>query len=143
MDFVIQSIQSLKDVSQLIHLHNKVWNNSTGIIDLLENATFCYLLMDKKAGKLAGYLFLEEDKEKSFGEINDIVVDPKYRNQGCGKMLLKEAMKQYKRIKLNVDATKKDVINFYLGSGFEQESMLENYYSIDRDGMRMVWSEKN
>ena len=142
MRFTIRSIKSLKDVSQLIHLHNIVWRNSTGIIDLLENATHCYLLFEERSRNLVGYIFIEEDREKSFAEINDIVVDPEYRNLGCGKVLLAEAMKLYKCIKLNADATKKDLLKFYRNSGFEEESLFENYYAIDRDGIRMVWYEK-
>ena len=139
MNFKIQPVKSLKDVSQLIRLHNIVWENSTGIIDLLENSTLCNLLFEEKSGNLAGYLFIEDDTEKDFGEINDIVVDPKYRKMGCGKMLMTNAMKHYKTLKLNADAGNKELISFYQNSGFIQEAVIENYYAIDRDAMRLVW----
>jgi len=139
MTFTIKPIQSLKDVSLLIRLHNIIWQNSTGIIDLLENSTYCHLLFEDKSGTLAGYLFIEDDTEKGFGEINDIVVDPKYRRLGCGKILLENVMKVYKNIKLNADATNKELLRFYQSCGFEEESVIENYYAIDRDAVRMTW----
>ena len=139
MSYSLQTISSLKEVGQLIKLHNKAWNNSTGIIDLLENATECFLLRDDVSTKMIGYIFIEKDTEKNFWEINDIVIDPLYRKQGLGKMLLEHVMKNFEYLKLNADATNTNLIHFYLQAGFKQEAVLENYYSIDKDAVRMFW----
>ena len=142
MSFSVHTISSLREVSELIKLHNHAWNNSTGIIDLLENATECFLLEADENQNVIGYLFVERDNEKSFWEINDIVIDPAYRKQGLGKMLLDYAMQKYDYIKLNADASNKNLINFYLQAGFKREAVLENYYSIDKDAVRMFWKKE-
>ncbi len=141
IDNEIRRIKSLKDVSDLIRLHNIVWNNSTGIIDLLENSTEVFIFFEKSDKELAGYIFLEADRKGDFMEINDLVIDPAYRRKGFGRLLMNHVMKKYPFIKLNADSSNKKLINFYKSLGFEKDALLENYYSIDKDALRMVWKK--
>jgi ribosomal protein S18 acetylase RimI-like enzyme len=139
MSYEVQAIASLNHISELIRIHNAVWDRSSGIIELLENSTECFILLDTQAQKVIAYLFLEHDKEGGFAEINDIAVDPNHRRKGCGKILMKYALDRYNYLKLNVDATDQKAINFYQQLGFETEAIIENYYKINKDALRMVW----
>lgn len=141
MDFKIRNISSLKDVSEVIKIHNQTWNNSSGIIDLLENGTECFILDEMAARKIVGYLFVEKDESSGFFEINDMAIDPAYRGKGCGKILMKHALSSYDYIKLNANSSKKNLIEFYEKLGFTTETVLENYYSINEDALRMVWKK--
>jgi ribosomal protein S18 acetylase RimI-like enzyme len=142
MNYEVMELTSLKDVSELIRIHNEVWDNSTGIIDLLENSTECLILKNTQLHKVVAYLFLERDKEGGFIEINDIAVDPDHRKKGYGKILMNHALGRYNYLKLNVDATNQKVIDFYRHLGFETEATIENYYSINKDALRLFWRKK-
>ena len=57
-------------------------------------------------------------------------------------MLLDHAMQKYTYLKLNADATDKNLLNFYLQAGFKREAVLENYYSVDKDAVRMFGKKR-
>jgi ribosomal-protein-alanine N-acetyltransferase len=143
MNYQIRTIESLNQISEVIRIHNLVWKNSTGIIELLENSTECFVLVDAEFQKVIAYLFIEHDKEGGFAEINDIAVHPEHRGKGYGKILMKHALDRYNYLKLNVDATDHKAINFYQKLGFETVATIENYYTINKDALRMVWQKNN
>ena len=93
----VKRLVSLKVVNEIVALHNEVWNNSTGIIDLLKNATDCFVLIDKD-DHVIGYAFVEEDRKGGFVELHDIVVSSKSRGQGRGRLLLQSVKRKYPRI---------------------------------------------
>lgn len=136
----VRSVEGLSLVSEIIELHNIIWDNSVGIIELLKNSSRC-LYVRKKEG-LAGYAFLEEDRSRGFVELQDVAVDPRYRGQGIGKALIKEAMRLYPCIKLIARVSTEPLIRLYRELGFVEEYTIENYYSIGCDGLRMSWSRK-
>ena len=136
----VLSIEGLSLVSEIIELHNLIWDNSVGIIDLLKNSSRC-LYVRETAG-LAGYAFLEEDQSRGFVELQDVAVSPKFRGQGIGKALIKEAMRLYPGIKLIARAYNEPLIRLYRDLGFVEEYRIENYYAIGADGLRMSWSRK-
>jgi len=142
MTIAVKKITCLKDVSNIIHIHNATWNHSPGIIDLLENSTECFVLYDPDMDRIFGYLFLEEDVDAGFVEINDLAIDPNERGKGYGKILLAAVMNKYKNLKLNADATNSKLIEFYKQFGFQIECVLENYYSVTKDAVRMIWKLK-
>jgi ribosomal protein S18 acetylase RimI-like enzyme len=142
MTTTIKKISDLKDVREIIHIHNATWEHSPGIIDLLENSSECFILFDSDINRVVGYLFLEEDPEGGFAEINDLAIDPEQRKKGYGKILLKGVMNDYTKLKLNADSTNSKLIEFYKKFGFEIECVLENYYSVTKDAVRMVWKPK-
>jgi ribosomal protein S18 acetylase RimI-like enzyme len=143
MSYKVRSIASLRDVNQLVHIHNIIWNNSSGIIDLLEHSSDCLLLVDShQPDQVLGYLFVEWDAAAGFAEINDLAIHPQERGKGGGRFLMAQIMEQYGFIKLNASAKDKKLINFYQKLGFETESVFENYYAIDNDALRMIWKKK-
>ncbi|MBD3378331.1 GNAT family N-acetyltransferase [candidate division KSB1 bacterium] len=139
----IKLLKSLSDISQVIRLHNKTWNHSTGIIDLLENSTECILCYHRSGKQIIGYLFMQQDDVRGFMEINDLVVDSDFRHLGYGKLLVNHAQTKTSYLKLNADATNIKLVEFYQNLGFQVEITIENYYSIGKDAVRMVWKDKN
>jgi len=137
----VKHLSSLKIINEIVSLHNEVWNNSTGIIDLLKNSSDCLVLFDEN-DHVIGYAFAEEDKKRGFIELQDLVVSPKYQGQSGGKILMRSIMRKYNRIKLIVRESNARLIAFYKNLGFELESVIENYYDISEDGARMSWQKK-
>jgi len=141
IDASVQAVQGLDRISEIIALHNEIWKYSTGIIDLLKNSSGCYVLIDN-AGKLIGYAFIEEDRKRGFTELQDIAVSSSHQNQGGGRLLMQAVMNSCPRIKLIARLDDKPLIRFYIGLGFKEESIIENYYDVGEDGIRMSWSEE-
>jgi ribosomal protein S18 acetylase RimI-like enzyme len=141
MDASVHAIQGLDRISEIIALHNEIWKNSAGIIDLLKNSSGCFVLIDN-AGKLIGYAFIEEDRKRGFTELQDIAVSPSHQNQGGGRLLMQAVMSSCSRIKLIARLDDKPLIRFYTGLGFNKESIIENYYNVGEDGLRMSWSRE-
>ncbi|MEW6745660.1 MAG: GNAT family N-acetyltransferase [Planctomycetota bacterium] len=139
MSYRIRPITCYRDVRELVAIHNKVWDNSTGIIDLLENGSECFLAVDRKHDAVAGYAFVQEDVKRGHVELNDIAIDPEHRGQGAGLLLMQHIMKRYSPIKLCVRANNKKALQLYRRLGFEQEAVFENYYDVGQDGLRLVW----
>jgi ribosomal protein S18 acetylase RimI-like enzyme len=138
MEAKVLSVRELSLVSEIINLHNLVWDNSTGIIDLLKNSSRCLYI--RRSGVLAGYAFVEEDKARGFVELQDVAVAPDFRGRGIGKSLVRAVMSLYPRVKLIARADNEPLIRLYRELGFEEDSRMENYYEIGRDGIRMSWS---
>jgi hypothetical protein len=42
----VDTLSSLKTVSEVIALHDEVWDHSTGIIGLLKSSTRCFVVLD-------------------------------------------------------------------------------------------------
>jgi ribosomal protein S18 acetylase RimI-like enzyme len=136
----VKKLSSLKVINEIVALHNEVWSNSTGIIDLLKNASDCFVLYGK-GDHVIGYAFVEEDKKRGFVELHDLAVSKKHRGQGGGKLLLQSIMRKYSRIKLVVRKSNTRLVSFYRSQGFELEAVFENYYDINEDGARMSWKK--
>jgi ribosomal protein S18 acetylase RimI-like enzyme len=137
----VKKLSSLKIINEIVALHNEVWNNSTGIIDLLKNASDCFVLYGK-GDHVIGYAFMAEDRKRGFVELHDLAVSQKHRGLGGGKLLLQAIMNKYRRIKLIVRESNTRLVDFYRSQGFELESVFENYYDVNKDGARMSWQKK-
>jgi ribosomal protein S18 acetylase RimI-like enzyme len=138
MNHQVKSLANIKQVRELVALHNRMWNSSPGIIDLLKNASDCFLLLDEE-DRVIGYAFVEEDPKRGFVELQDIVVSPDYQRKGGGEALMKTVMAKYPCIKLIARAQNEPLLNFYRDLGFQVEYLIENYYEISQDGLRMSW----
>jgi len=138
MNHQVKSLANIKHIRELVALHNRMWNSSPGIIDLLKNASDCFLLLDEE-DRVIGYAFVEEDPKRGFVELQDIVVSPDYQRKGGGEALMKTIMAKYPCIKLIARAQNESLINFYRKLDFQVEYLIENYYEISQDGLRMSW----
>lgn len=134
----IRTLSCLKQVSQLIRIHNRVWPGSIGIIEALVESDECFLALSQKGNVLA-YAFVERDEKRGFAELQDITVDPDHQGKGIGNELLKRIMNEYGYIKLMARISKDSLMQFYQKHGFTTEMVVENYYGIDEDGARMSW----
>ncbi len=134
----IKTLSCLKQVSQLIRIHNRVWPGSIGIIEALVESDECFLAVSQKGNVLA-YAFVEMDKKGGFAELQDITVDPDHQGKGIGNELLRRIMDEYGYVKLMARISKESLMQFYQKHGFATEMVVENYYGIDEDGARMVW----
>ncbi|MBN1273361.1 MAG: GNAT family N-acetyltransferase [Candidatus Aminicenantes bacterium] len=139
----IKTISALKEIKEILKIHDEAWNHSTGILGLLKNSSECFIVLDNNS-LIVGYAFVEEDRIRGFVELQDIVISPSYRKQGYGKLLMKTIMKKYSYIKLIARANNQSLISFYQDLGFNKDSLIENYYDVGEDGIRMSWqSDKN
>ncbi len=137
-DVVIREVTGFEDVRKLVRLYGRVWPGSFGIVDLLASDAACLLLTEGR-GDIAAYAFVEPDAARAFAELQDIGVDPDARGRGLGRALLAEIQVRYPAVKLIADATKPELLRFYERAGFATEMIVENYYAIGRDGVRMSW----
>lgn len=69
-------------------------------------------------------------------------VKENYRRQGHGEALLKAAIETFRtrniqRIGLHVDPLRTAAVTLYKKLGFQVDSLIEGYYSADRDAYRM------
>lgn len=81
MPVQIKTISVLKELREILKIHDEVWDHSLGIIDLLKNSNECFILFAEDA-KIAGYAFIEEDKARGFVELQDIPISSAYRGKG-------------------------------------------------------------
>ena len=138
----IQTLSSLKEIREILKIHDDAWDHSPGIFDLLKNSTECFILFENNSG-IVGYAFVEEDKTRGFVELQDIVISAPYRKHGYGKLLMKKIMEKYPCIKLIARAQNIALISFYKDLGFSENFLIENYYNVGEDGLRMSWKAKN
>ena len=139
MSTQIKTFSGLEEIREILKIHDDAWNHSHGILDLLKNSSECFILFVDNAN-MAGYAFIEEDKERGFIELQDIAISSAYRGKGYGKLLMKKIMDKYSWIKLIARAQDLALISFYKYLGFSEDFLIENYYNIGEDGLRMSWS---
>lgn len=139
MGFAVDTVDGLWTIAEVIALHDEAWKHSTGIIELLKRSTSCFVVTDDEDAVVA-YAFVEEDARRGHVELQDIVVAPWLRGRGVGQLLLGAVMAAHDRIKLIAHADDDAVVGFYEKLGFVREAVIENYYSVDEDGLRLAWS---
>lgn len=85
------------------------------------------LVIDKELDKVAGYVFIRNDKDN--GLITPVYVEKEYRGCGLGDKLVKDAVEKYHAIDLVVDKDNKVAIDLYKQNGFEIiKTVNENRY---------------
>jgi ribosomal protein S18 acetylase RimI-like enzyme len=131
-----RQLKGREDVRDLVRLYRKVWTSSVGIIDLLASDARAILLFD---GDLVGYCFVEEDRRRGFAEIQDIAIAGSDRGKGNGSFLLRQVQGRYGALKLTASRRKPRLLRFYKRHGFTVEGIVENYYEVGEDGVRMSW----
>ena len=136
--FSVERIPWLSRIRDILEIHDRAWGRSTGILDLLSRSTACFLVVDAE-GRVRGYCFVEEDEPRGFFELQDIAVSPDCRNSGLGRTLMAAVMAACPRIKLMTRAGK-PAASFFQRLGFVQEQMVENYYDVGEDALRMGWT---
>ncbi|KAL2493881.1 Acyl-CoA N-acyltransferase (NAT) superfamily protein [Forsythia ovata] len=99
------------------------------------------LLYSKIGGEIAGYVMYSWPSSL-FASITKLAVKENHRRQGHGEALLKEAIQKCRtrnvhRISLHVDPSRGQAMSLYKKLGFQVDSLIEGYYSSDRNAYRM------
>ncbi|KAG5020915.1 hypothetical protein AAZX31_06G274800 [Glycine max] len=103
-----------------------------------KNSGLLYLHVD---GELVGYVMYSWPSS-SYATITELAVKEQWRGQGHGEALLKAAIQKCStskvlRIMLHVDPLRTPAVNLYKKHGFQVDTLVEGYYSSDRNAYRM------
>nr|XP_043613644.1 N-alpha-acetyltransferase 11-like [Erigeron canadensis] len=99
------------------------------------------LLYVEIEGEIVGYLMYSSPSSLST-VITKLAVKEKFRRQGHGEALLKAAIekirsKRTRHISLHVDPLRISAMHLYKKLGFQIDTLVKSYYSLDRDAYRM------
>ncbi|OWM91021.1 uncharacterized protein LOC116204498 [Punica granatum] len=103
-----------------------------------KNAGLLYLRVN---GEVAGYVMFSWPSSLS-ASITKLAVKDSYQRQGHGEALLRAAIQKCRtrnvhRVQLHVDPSRSPALSLYKKLGFEVDSLIDGYYSSDRDAYRM------
>lgn len=87
-------------------------------LDELNNHSIGEVIINKENNELIGYVFVRKDSGNE-GFIYNLIVQPKYRGKGFGKMLTDDAVKKLGGIDLTVKKINYRAIQLYRDYGFE------------------------
>lgn len=101
----------------------------------------CGLLYTQVGGDIAGYVMYSWPSSLCC-YITKLAVKENYRGQGHGEKLLKAAVQKCRtrnvhRISLHVDPSRTAAMQLYKKLGFQVDTLVEGYYSSDRNAYRM------
>ncbi|MCD9644937.1 hypothetical protein HAX54_033471 [Datura stramonium] len=99
------------------------------------------LLYTQMGGDISGYVMYSWPSSLC-ACITKLAVKENYRGQGHGEKLLKAAVQKCRtrnvhRISLHVDPTRTAAMQLYKKLGFQVDTLVEGYYSSDRNAYRM------
>lgn len=87
-------------------------------LDELNDHSIGEVIINKDSDELIGYVFVRKDSGNG-GFIYNLIVQPKYRGKGFGKMLTDNAVKKLGGYDLTVKKTNYRAIQLYRNYGFE------------------------
>ncbi|XP_055802392.1 uncharacterized protein LOC129871492 [Solanum dulcamara] len=101
----------------------------------------CGLFYIQLGGDIAGYVMYSWPSSLC-ACITKLAVKENYRGKGHGEKLLKAAVQKCRtrnvhRISLHVDPTRTAAMHLYKKLGFQVDTLVEGYYSSDRNAYRM------
>lgn len=86
-------------------------------LDELNDHSIGEVIINKDNDELIGYVFVRKDSGND-GFIYNLIVQPKYRGKGFGKMLTDDAVKKFGGIDLTVKKNNYPAIKLYSNYGF-------------------------
>lgn len=137
--YSVRQLPCMSLIRDIIEIHDRTWGRSLGILDLLSNSTSC-LVITEDGERAQGYCFIEEDEARGFFELQDIAVLPESRGKGLGLSLMRAAMESCQKIKIMTRSNRPEVVAFFERLGFDREQLVENYYDVGDDALRMCWT---
>ena len=139
---MLSLIKSQEDVRGLLLVFSEVWGAETlsELISSLEYTT-CLLAKNEANGKVAGYIFYGRDRREDFIEITDIGVASYFRGKGYGKALVHAVCEVSDCVRLCVKEKNITAKCLYESIGFTVIQVIQNYYGIGEDGIRMEWKK--
>ncbi|KAF7805923.1 putative ribosomal-protein-alanine acetyltransferase isoform X2 [Senna tora] len=133
-----------KIVGDIVKLERKIFPKHESLATLFDqelrkkNSGLLYLDLD---GEVVGYAMYSWPSSLS-ALITKLAVKEEWRRQGHGEALLKAAIEKCRtrkvsRILLHVDPTRTPALTLYTKQGFQVDTLVEAYYSSDRNAYRM------
>ena len=137
---------TLRDVDHVLLVERRSftapWSRQAFMTELLDNQ-FARYIVAEHAGRIVGYagIWLIVDE----GHVTNIAVDPDYRGQHLGEMLLRMLMaicvrNGGRRITLEVRVTNEVAKNLYRKLGFEGAGVRKGYYTDNREDALIMWA---
>lgn len=104
----------------------------------MHKATNGEFLVDRETGEAIGHVFVHTNKNDK-GFIFNLEVNPKYRRQGYGWILIDDAVRRFGGEDLTVDADNTPAINLYLQYGFTIYKKGQWHYDPPKDELWMKY----
>ncbi|XP_020235508.1 uncharacterized protein LOC109815258 [Cajanus cajan] len=133
-----------KTVEEIVKIERKIFPKHESLASFFhdelrkKNSGLLYLHID---GQLAGYVMYSWPSSM-YASITKLAVKEQWRRQGHGEALLRAAIQKCRtrkvsRIMLHVDPLRTPAVSLYKKHGFKVDTLIEGYYSSDRDAYRM------
>ncbi|KAL9297697.1 hypothetical protein ACSQ67_023593 [Phaseolus vulgaris] len=133
-----------KTVEEIVKLERKIFPKHESLASFFhdelkkKNSGLLYLHVDCE---LAGYVMYSWPSSL-YASITKLAVKEQWRGQGHGETLLKAAIEKCRtrkvsRIMLHVDPLRTPAVNLYKKHGFQVDTLIQGYYSSDRNAYRM------
>ncbi|KAI4322663.1 hypothetical protein L6164_022335 [Bauhinia variegata] len=133
-----------KTVEEIVKLERKIFPKHESLAKFFDeelrkkNSGLLYLDVD---GELVGYVMYSWPSSL-YASITKLAVKEQWRRQGHGEALLEAAIQKCRtrkvsRILLHIDPLRTPALNLYKKQGFLVDTMIEGYYSSDRNAYRM------
>ncbi|KAG6604797.1 hypothetical protein SDJN03_02114, partial [Cucurbita argyrosperma subsp. sororia] len=138
------STNCAKVVEDIVKLEKKIFPKHESLARFFDeelkkkNSGLLFLDLD---GEVVGYVMYSWPSSL-YATIAKLAVKENYRRQGHGEALLKAAIEKCRtrniqRIGLHVDPLRTAAVTLYKKLGFQVDSLIQGYYSADRDAYRM------
>ena len=118
---------------EIYHEPYLIWDRNTWKTIL---AT-CAVYRIEVNGKYAGDVILE-DRGRGTKSIVDLSLLPEYQEKGIGKVVLEQAKEMGRKV---TAVTRREMLDFFLKSGFVLTKRMRNYYQSGVDGYSIVFSK--
>jgi len=131
-----------RDFDSIVHIENAAFHENAWTINQLKteivstNTNKCYVLEHKY--KIIGYLMSRHIKDEH--EIINVAILPSIQGEGHGTLLLEhylDSIHDESSVYLDVKRTNYPAIKLYLGCGFEEIDIRQNYYHDGEDAIVM------
>ena len=135
---------TLNDIRDIVEIESKSFPYPYPITLFITYLTLFprYFLVCEYCSKIIGYVIGVVNRE-GCGHIVSVAVDPKFRGQGVGKLLMKNLEDRMvrdgiRRFKLEVAVSNSIAVNMYKSLGYKIVGVIEKYYPNGEDAYLMI-----
>ncbi|CAN1160937.1 STK_02580 [Linum perenne] len=134
-----------KVVEEVVKMERKIFPKHESLAksfdDELKKKNSGLLYVQTTAGEVVGYVMYSWPSSLS-ATITKLAVKDGWRKKGYGEALVKAAIgkcrtRNVQRVSLHVDPLREAAVGLYKKLGFQVDSLVEGYYSADRNAYRM------
>ncbi len=144
LSFIIVRPATLFDLSEIMRIERQSFREQypRGLFMMFLDANRETFLVAEYSGQVVGYVmaYIRPDME---GHIMSIAVDPLYRGNGIGRLLMEAVIDRLikrgaRYIGLEVRVSNKGAIKLYEKLGFKKMKIIRGYYSDGEDAYYMM-----